>query len=125
MSSIQNSNQLSSINQKIIQEGEVLPAVTLKDGTKVQTGTVATMLHNIDFYNQGLRGEVEQELILAIPTLIKVGLFDLFSPDEWISGNNLGRKFVGEKPKFLDHNDQEIFKYKCHRMRNHLVNKKQ
>ncbi|ATZ62559.1 MULTISPECIES: hypothetical protein [Acinetobacter] len=99
MSSIQNSNQLSSINQKIIQEGEVLPAVTLKDGTKVQTGTVATMLHNIDLYNQGLRGEVEQELILAIPTLIKVGLFDLFSPDEWISGDNLGRRFVGEKAK--------------------------
>lgn len=99
MSSIQNSNQLLSINQKIIQEGEVLPAVTLKDGTKVQTGTVATMLHNIDLYNQGLRGEVEQELILAIPTLIKVGLFDLFSPDEWISGDNLGRRFVGEKAK--------------------------
>ncbi|NUF62811.1 hypothetical protein HUN34_04165 [Acinetobacter bereziniae] len=99
MSSIQNSNQLSSINQKIIQEGEVLPAVTLKDGTKVQTGPVATMLHNIDLYNQGLRGEVEQELILAIPTLIKVGLFDLFSPDEWISGDNLGRRFVGEKAK--------------------------
>ncbi|ENV97397.1 hypothetical protein P7L54_12665 [Acinetobacter bereziniae] len=99
MSSIQNSNQLSSINQKIIQEGEVLPAVTLKDGTKVQTGTVATMLHNIDLYNQGLREEVEQELILAIPTLIKVGLFDLFSPDEWISGDNLGRRFVGEKAK--------------------------
>ncbi|MFW1947744.1 hypothetical protein ACG907_07515 [Acinetobacter bereziniae] len=99
MSSIQNSNQLSSINQKIIQEGEVLPAVTLKDGTKVQTGTVATMLHNIDLYNQGLRDEVEQELILAIPTLIKVGLFDLFSPDEWISGDNLGRRFVGEKAK--------------------------
>ncbi|MBJ9904094.1 DUF7709 family protein [Acinetobacter bereziniae] len=99
MSSIQNSNQLSSINQKIIQEGEVLPAVTLKDGTKVQTGTVATMLHNIDLYNQGLRGEVEQELILATPTLIKVGLFDLFSPDEWMSGDNLGRRFVGEKAK--------------------------
>ncbi|MDV8156056.1 DUF7709 family protein [Acinetobacter bereziniae] len=99
MSSIQNSNQLSSINQKIIQEGEVLPAVTLKDGTKVQTGTVATMLHNIDLYNQGLRGEVEKELILAIPTLIKVGLFDLFSPDEWISEDNLGRRFVGEKAK--------------------------
>jgi hypothetical protein len=31
--------------------------------------------------------------------LIKVGLFDLFSPDEWISGDNLGRRFVGEKAK--------------------------
>lgn len=97
MSSIQNLNELSNINQKIIQEGEVLPAVTLKDGSKVQTGTVATMLHNIDLYNQGSRGEVEQELILAIPTLVKVGLFDLFSPDEWISGDNPGRRFVGEK----------------------------
>ncbi|MBJ9952895.1 MULTISPECIES: hypothetical protein [unclassified Acinetobacter] len=99
MSSIQNLNELSNINQKIIQEGEVLPAVTLKDGSKVQTGTVATMLHNIDLYNQGSRGEVEQELILAIPTLVKVGLFDLFSPDEWISGDNPGRRFVGEKAK--------------------------
>ncbi|MFW1798578.1 hypothetical protein ACG9YX_00810 [Acinetobacter nematophilus] len=97
MSSIQNLNELSNINQKIIQEGDVLPAVTLKDGSKVQTGTVATMLHNIDLYNQGSRGEVEQELILAIPTLVKVGLFDLFSPDEWISGDNPGRRFVGEK----------------------------
>ncbi|WP_353166364.1 hypothetical protein [Acinetobacter sp.] len=97
MSSIQNLNELSNINQKIIQEGEVLPAVTLKDGSKVQTGTVATMLHNIDLYNQGSRGEIEQELILAIPTLVKVGLFDLFSPDEWMSGDNPGRRFVGEK----------------------------
>lgn len=99
MSSIQNSNELSSINQKIIQDGEVLPAVKLKDGSTVQTGTVATMLYNIDLYNSGLRGEIEQELILAIPTLFKVGLFALFSPDEWISGNNPGRRFVGEKAK--------------------------
>lgn len=103
MSSIQNSNALSSINQKIIQAGEVLPVVKLKDGSAVQTGTVATMLHNINLYNSGLRGEIEQELILAIPTLVKVGLFDLFSPDEWILGNNAGRKFVGEKAKaYLD-----------------------
>jgi hypothetical protein len=103
MSSIQNSNELSNINQKIIQDGEVLPAVKLKDGSTVQTGTVATMLHNIDLYNSGIRGEIEQELILAIPTLVKVGLFDLFSPDEWMSGSNPGRCFVGEKAKqFLD-----------------------
>ena len=43
MSSTQNSNALSSINQKIIQAGEVLPVVKLKDGSAVQTGTVATM----------------------------------------------------------------------------------
>ena len=50
MSSTQNSNALSSINQKIIQAGEVLPVVKLKDGSAVQTGTVATMLHNINLY---------------------------------------------------------------------------
>ena len=26
-------------------------------------------------------------------------VFDLFNPDEWILGNNAGRKFVGEKAK--------------------------
>ena len=87
------------LTKKIIQAGEVLPVVKLKDGSAVQTGTVATMLHNINLYNSGVRGEIEQELILAIPTLVKVGLFDLFNPDEWILGNNAGRKFVGEKAK--------------------------
>jgi hypothetical protein len=69
--------------------------VKLKDGTSVQTGTVATMLHNVARYNEGERGEVERELELAVPTLIKVGLFDLFTPDEWIVGMNPGRRFVG------------------------------
>jgi hypothetical protein len=94
-----NTDQLKAINQKIIAEGETLPIVQLKDGSKVQTGTVATMLHNINLYNNGARDEVEQELELAIPTLIKVGLFDLFSPDEWLNGENPGRRFVGNKAK--------------------------
>ncbi|MCJ0829913.1 hypothetical protein MN869_15825 [Acinetobacter sp. NIPH1876] len=103
MSTITGTQQLSEINQKVVQEGEVLPQVTLKDGSRVQTGTVATMLHNINLYNAGVRGAVEEELILAVPTLFKVGMFDLFSVDEWINGNNAGRKFVGEKAQeFLD-----------------------
>jgi len=89
--------ELAKINSKILAEGENLTAVTLKDGTLVQTGTVATMLHNIKLYNAGERGEIEKELEKAIPTLIKIGLFDLFSPDEWIAGDNPGRKFVGQK----------------------------
>lgn len=48
----------------------------------MQTGTVATMLHNIQLYNSGERGAIEDELILAIPTLFKVGLFDLFPINE-------------------------------------------
>ena len=60
----------------------------LKDGSQVQTGTVATMLHNIELYNAGQRGQIEEELKIAIPTLVKVGLFDLFEVDEWIKGTN-------------------------------------
>lgn len=89
--------QLAAVNQKILADGESLPAVTLKDGSKVQTGTVATMLVNVGLYNAGARGEVERELELSIPTLFKVGLFDLFGPEDWIAGGNPGRRFVGQK----------------------------
>ncbi|RLZ07314.1 hypothetical protein EAH57_13745 [Acinetobacter sp. 2JN-4] len=99
MSTINGTHELSEINQKVVQDGEVLPQVRLKDGSQVQTGTVATMLHNIGLYNAGARGEVEQELVFAIPTLVKVGLFDLFTVEEWINGENAGRRFVGEKAK--------------------------
>ena len=101
---IENTRQLGSINQKVVADGESLPAVRLKDGSRVQTGTVATMLHNIALYNlqtstEEQRRDIEQELLSAIPTLVKVGLFDLFSPDEWGAGDNPGRKFVGECAK--------------------------
>lgn len=89
-------SDLAAINQRIVAEGEVLPEVTLKDGSRVQTGTVATLLHNITRYNAGERGTVEEELAAAIPTLFKVGLFDLFPPDEWLAGGNPGRRRVGE-----------------------------
>lgn len=89
-------DDLAAINHKIVAEGEVLPAVVLKDGSRVQTGTVATLLHNITLYNAGERGPVERELAAAIPTLFKVGLFDLFPPAEWIAGDNPGRRLVGE-----------------------------
>ena len=94
-----NTEQLASINQKILAQGESLPSVTLRDGSRVQTGTVATMLVNISLYNQGSRGEVERELELSVPTLFKVGLFDLFPVDDWINGSNPGRRFVGEKAR--------------------------
>ncbi|SEF67803.1 DUF7709 family protein [Marinobacterium lutimaris] len=95
----ENTEQLGAINKKIVAEGEELPAVTLKDGSRVQTGTVATMLRNVALYNSGERGKVEEELETAVPTLIKVGLFELFSLDEWISGSNPGRSFVGQSAK--------------------------
>lgn len=92
---VENTEQLGDINRRIVADGQALPAVQLKDGTRVQTGTVAAMLHNINRYNAGERGEVEQALQLAVPTLIKVGLFDLFAPEQWIAGDNPGRAFVG------------------------------
>ncbi|CAM3607032.1 MULTISPECIES: DUF7709 family protein [Halomonas] len=98
-SSPDNTEQLRSINKKIVADGEELPAVTLKDGSRVQTGTVATMLRNVALYNAGERGEVEEHLEVAVPTLIKVGLFELFSVDEWINGSNAGRSFVGQRAK--------------------------
>ncbi|MDE3738726.1 DUF7709 family protein [Metapseudomonas resinovorans] len=88
---------LAGVNSRILADGEHLPAVTLKDGSRVQTGTVAAMLQNVARYNQGERGEVERELELAVPTLVKVGLFELFSPQEWAAGDNPGRRFVGLK----------------------------
>jgi hypothetical protein len=98
-----NAERLAQVNQQILAPGESLPAVTLKDGSKVQTGTVATMLHNVARYNDGARGEVEIELELSVPTLFKVGLFDLFAPEEWLAGANPGRRFVGLKAlEFLE-----------------------
>lgn len=86
---------LAAVNQQVLAAGEVLPAVTLANGEVVQSGTVASMLLNIERYNQGERGDVEQQLALAIPTLVKIGLFDLFSPAEWIRTDNAGRRLVG------------------------------
>lgn len=89
------------MNAKIVADGQHLPAVQLKDGSVVQTGTVATMLQNIAAYNAGARGQVERELELAVPTLFKVGLFALFTPQEWVQGTNPGRALVGRLA--LDH----------------------
>jgi hypothetical protein len=89
--------QLGDVNSKLIAEGEKLPLVRLKDGTRIQTGTVATMLHNIREYDKGSRGTIETELEMAIPTLFTLGMFDLFTPEEWLRGTSPGRRFVGEK----------------------------
>lgn len=99
MTDYQHNPELASVNGRILADGEQLPAVTLKDGSKVQTGTVAAMLQNVARYNDGERGEVERALEMAVPTLVKVGLFELFSPQEWAAGDNPGRRFVGLKAR--------------------------
>ena len=89
-----------------VAEGVALPAVQLKDGSSVQTGTVAAMLKNIERFNSGENKEGDEarvELERCVPVLIGVGLFQLFTPDEWINNNgqkdNPGRQFVGRLAK--------------------------
>lgn len=64
------------------------------------------MLKNIERFNNGENKEDDEarcELERCVPVLIRVGLFQLFSPDEWISNNgqkdNPGRQFVGRLAK--------------------------
>jgi hypothetical protein len=89
-----------------VADGASLPAVQLKDGSSVQTGTVAAMLKNIERFNNGENKEGDEarcELERCVPVLIRVGLFELFLPDEWINNNaqqdNPGRQFVGRLAK--------------------------
>jgi hypothetical protein len=60
-----------------------------------QGAIIAALLRNIERFNQGERGEVEQQLAQAVPMLAQIGLFELFSPGEWVRGENAGRRLVG------------------------------
>lgn len=60
------------------------------------------MLVNIRAYNkayaagdQEKMAELREALRAALPLLRKAGMFDLFRPEEWIQGDNEGRKLVG------------------------------
>ncbi|KAI0025386.1 hypothetical protein F4780DRAFT_325581 [Xylariomycetidae sp. FL0641] len=82
--------------------GAQFPEITLPDGSKVQTGTVGALLANIRAYNTAhAAGDHPQTQALmasfraALPLLDRVGLFDLFTPAEWMAGDNAGRKAVG------------------------------
>ncbi|KAJ3005301.1 hypothetical protein HKX48_000760 [Thoreauomyces humboldtii] len=93
---------LATINSKILSSGTSFPVVTLSDGTTAQTGTFATLLHNIELYDSAIVAEdfdaarkLEGEMRAAVPTLRKVGLFRLFVPEEWAAGQSPGRKYVG------------------------------
>jgi hypothetical protein len=98
-------SSLASVNNKIAGAGQTFLEIALADGTKVQTGTVGALLHNIRLYD-GLpedatieREQLEKDLKLAIPTLEKVGFFGLLGPDEWLAGGSKGRRYVGQKAK--------------------------
>ena len=53
MSSEQESiKALAEVNHRFVAKGENLPAVTLPDGSKVQTGTVGALIQNIKLYDR-------------------------------------------------------------------------
>jgi hypothetical protein len=104
-------SDLAQLNSATL--GVEMPEITLGNGEKVQTGTVGALLRNISAYDdlvremdaagregceEKLRAEVfkyETMLRTPLPLLQKVGLFNLFSPEEWINGKSPGRKYVG------------------------------
>lgn len=42
------------------------------------------------------RKEIEDDFEARMSTLFNVGLFDLFTPEEWMKGDNAGRTLVGK-----------------------------
>ncbi|WP_422653373.1 DUF7709 family protein [Empedobacter sp. UBA6745] len=58
-----------------MQENEILPEVKLKNGNVVQTGPVATMLHNIDLYNKNEKiSDFERKISLKQKVLYNLNL---------------------------------------------------
>jgi hypothetical protein len=94
---------LSDINNKTLgtscSSSSHFPVVTLPNGDKVPTGTVDALLVNIKAYDAASdsrdREAPEPAIRAAVPVLQKVGMFDLFRPSEWISGESPGRALVG------------------------------
>lgn len=91
---------LQKINNKTLgTDANAFPVVTLPNGQRVPTGTVGALLVNIKTYDVSddeQRRQIEPALRAAIPVLQKVGMFDLFKPEEWIQGESLGRALVGK-----------------------------
>ncbi|KAI1077054.1 hypothetical protein F5B20DRAFT_280476 [Whalleya microplaca] len=93
-------SSLAALNSATL--GTKFPEITLPDGSVVQTGTVGALLINIRTYNEAhaagdkeKTAQLEEAMRGALPLLDKVGLFGLFTPEEWIQGNNAGRSAVG------------------------------
>ena len=97
---------LHATNQKL----DAFPIVTLPSGQKIPTGTIGTLLYNIRLYDdlksksepsedeQAELSKLETKMRATIPILEKVGMFGLFSPEEWSAEGEKseGRKFVGK-----------------------------
>ncbi|KAI2783335.1 hypothetical protein F4815DRAFT_348087 [Daldinia loculata] len=99
--SVDRDNKLAALNSAAL--GAEMPQITLPDGRKVQTGTMGALLINVRAYNEAhkvedkdKKAQLEESMRATLPLLDKVGMFDLFPAEEWISGDNEGRKVVGQ-----------------------------
>ncbi len=94
------SQDLAAINQKILAAGESLPQVRLSNGELVQTGTFATLIHNIKLYDQQVSTaaapELARQIIAALPTLAKIGLFELFPAPAWQDPQSPGKRLIAD-----------------------------
>lgn len=83
--------------------------MTLASGEKVQTGTMATLMHNIKLYGaetttEEEKAQLEKETEIAIPLLSKLSMFKPFGVGEWKAGGKdgplrEGKMFVGRKAR--------------------------
>ncbi|KAF1939240.1 hypothetical protein EJ02DRAFT_457097 [Clathrospora elynae] len=97
-------DKLAALNSAVM--GTTMPTVILPDGQRVQTGTVGALIINIKLYDELLsqssvddderRAELEAMMAASLPVLKKAGMFDLFTPEDWMRGSSPGRRFVGE-----------------------------
>jgi hypothetical protein len=98
-------NTLQEINNRTLgTSAGSFPIITLPNGEKVPTGTIGALLVNLKSYDHGTeedRKALEPAIRAAVPLLKMVGMFDLFTPDEWSSGGGDGRKLVGQVAKEL------------------------
>ncbi|KAK6957941.1 hypothetical protein Daesc_000731 [Daldinia eschscholtzii] len=84
--SVDRESKLAALNSATL--GAEMPQITLPDGSKVQTGTMGVG-------DKDKQAQLEDSMRATLPLLDKVGMFELFPPEDWISGNNEGRKVVG------------------------------
>ncbi|ROW06954.1 hypothetical protein VMCG_04080 [Cytospora schulzeri] len=95
--------KLAELNSSTM--GVQMPEIKLADGSTVQTGTVGALLLNTRAYNkahaegdEATMAELREIMKIPLSLLDRVGLFELFTPEEWINdgGKNEGRRVVGK-----------------------------
>ncbi|KAI4600953.1 hypothetical protein KJ359_013116 [Pestalotiopsis sp. 9143b] len=88
-------SKLANLNSATL--GAKMPEITLPDGSVVQTGTVGQAYNEAHASgDEDKKAKLKEAMAATLPMLKKVGFFDLFTPEEWIQGDNEGRKVVGK-----------------------------